>query len=168
MTWSRETLRQKCAELNVSQNGSAEDLRKRYQRAILAAAKQPQGREPDFTKHEMARLLEVLGTADAFQLLISVEKIPERRELDKGLPDPWAAGSHIEVTFNGTTLYDRREDTRALASFDPNNHPVNRAADILKRKWTDIRAQYTIVYARWAASGQNDPEKSFADFTQGT
>ena len=50
-----------------------------------------------------------------------------------------------------------------LEDFDPNNHPVYRSGTVLKSKWAKLRSMLTIVYSRWSASGQNDPE-SFPRF----
>ena len=45
-----------------------------------------------------------------------------------------------------------------LEDFDPKNHPFYRSGAVLKGRWAKLRSMFTIVYSRWSASGQNDPE----------
>jgi hypothetical protein len=61
----------------------------------------------------------------------------------------------------------RFPDDPELGPFNPNDASISaRGADNMKSQWASLRSEFTVCYARWGFSGQNDPE-TFPNFCQG-
>ena len=125
-------------------------------------------REPRFTVDEQVRLAHVMADPKMSFTLTKMYNRPERRaEIDDRQEDPW--DGIISGMFNSEEVVYARPGavggtlTALLENFDPNNHPCFRSGAMLKAKWAKMRSMFTVVYSRWSASGQNDPE-SFPRF----
>lgn len=203
-SWTIRRLRLELAQLGESQHGKIEQLRDRFK---AARARQTSGaptatspvtsstasssakQNPAFSANEYARLAEVVASPETISELAQAESNPTREELDGGLIQPWATGGVLVTMFNSDTRFERRDDSDAVSEIDPNAHPHFRSGDVIKAKWADARAKFTIIYTRWTASGlpdlfgwllvlflliyfyeydagQNDPD-TFPNFSQG-
>jgi hypothetical protein len=58
-------------------------------------------------------------------------------------------------------------DDQDLRPFNPNDASISaRGSDNMKSQWASLRLEFSVCYARWGFSGQNDPE-TFPNFCQG-
>ena len=123
-------------------------------------------RSPDFTKHEFARLCEVVASPEwTVALQRTVNPAATREELDAGIEDAWCR--EIEDAFNDPGFRpDGYRAVEGLEDIDPNLHPLERSGSLLKSRFTRARSEFTIAYSHWSASGQNDP-RNFRDFIRG-
>ena len=102
--------------------------------ATVAGSSSP---TPQFSKHEKARLAQVLCTEEmAADVVVSRRPMP-RRQQD-------ARVSHAEVRvvvvaemFNGTKCFSSPEDCDD-AGLDPNVHPHDRSGLCLEAKWSEV------------------------------
>lgn len=88
-----------------------------------------------------------------------------------GRADPWT--EQLAPLFNDIAFKPPKVCTVAggvcwsdIAELDPTNRPHERDAGYLSSKWNDLKAQISIVNARFTNTGQGDPDK-FREFSQG-
>ena len=120
-------------------------------------------RGPAFNLDEQARLAHVMADPRmSFTLTKMCNKPESRAEIDDQRENPW--DGIISDMFNDDSMdYVRPKPAGGalmtyLDDFDPNYHPFVRSGTVLKAKWAKLRSIFTVVYSRWSASGQNDPD----------
>jgi hypothetical protein len=128
-------------------------------------------REPNWTKHETARLCHVISDPRNSTALRNLyNRAESRAEIDQGRHDPWS--NEFPDLFNTKSyepdvpLISGGAVQTELDQFDPGWHPHERSGGLLKKKWASLRSKFSVAYTNWSASGQGDPE-SFPDFADG-
>ena len=181
-TWTIDRLRSELRARRLSVHGTRQELFDRYIAAasglpVLATgggganANSQTGRQPDWSIHESARLIEVMSDPESVSLLLDYEHIPDRAELDVGIADIWADDGWVVVRFNQVRPPDldyqgQTNGSAALANVDPRIHPHLRSGEYLKGRWSSLKTAFTTAHTNWTASGQNDPD-CFWDFVNG-
>jgi hypothetical protein len=138
---------------------------------VSLAGERRERRDPNWTKHETARLCHVVADPrNSTALRKLYEREENRSELDSGRHDPWC--NEFMDLFNDPMYEPEVPEVSCgavqelLDKFDPAISRNSRNGARLKERWQKIRSSFTVAYSKWSKSGQNDPE-TFHSYTQG-
>ena len=119
---------------------------------------------------EIARIVEIMIDLALQSQILLLHQPAERGEIDGAFVGSinetiWA--NTVQRNFNDHIGYVppfRFPDDANLQSFNTNDSSIpRRGADLCKNQWAGIRSEFTLTYARWAQSGQMDPD-TFPNF----
>jgi hypothetical protein len=120
-------------------------------------------RERAFTASDHARLMHVLCDARMTRARQLIMRPRDKDDLDRAPVCPWS--DHVAPFFNDINFRPVaiekfvdgicRDDLNAI---DPSGLSVERTGGLLRRKWGELKSEYTIRVSQFEASGQGDSQ----------
>jgi hypothetical protein len=128
-------------------------------------------RERAFTACDYARLMHVLCDARMTRARQLIMRPKDKDDLDRAPVCPWS--DHVAPLYNDINFQPEaidkfvdgicRDDLNAI---DPSGLNIERTGGLLRRKWGELKSEYTIRVSQFEASGQGDSQ-DFPNFAAG-